>query len=192
LAAPTDAKENRLFEDYTTNSLREALRLLLRAHGLILEPEHWTKEAWARNRKGGTVPVGHTRAFSWCVSGAVLRAQSDLYGANELLTVAKEDESGEIVAVLGPKRVAVALELIGRFIVMANWDLIDRKPGSEKAGQKTKGSTPHWTLLPAMVNDMPRIEHPHVLLGLGVAIDAVHEELYARSRKGSGKAGGAR
>jgi hypothetical protein len=187
-SAPTDAKGNRLFEDYTTSSLREALRLLLYAHRLILEPKHWTKEAWARNRKGGPVPVDHKQAFSWCVSGAVVRAQSDLYGAIELLKVAKEEEeSEEIVAFVGPKRVAVALELIGRCLVMANWNLIDREPGSKKAGQKTKGSAPHWTVLASIVNDMPRIEHPHVLLGLAVAIDAVHEELYARSRRSSGR-----
>jgi hypothetical protein len=180
-----------LFEGYTTNSLREALRLLLHAHGLILAPEHWTKEAWARDGKGNPVYVDHMSAHSWCVSGAVLRAQSDLYDTTGPMKVVEEDKAGEIVAVLGPKRVGVALQLLGRSLLIANRRIIDDKTVPKKTGREKKGSAPHWTMLASIVNDLPQIEHAHVLLGLAVAVDAVHEELYARSRTSAGKAGGA-
>lgn len=174
-----------MFEDYTTNSLREALRLLLRAHRLILAPEHWTKGAWARDRKGNAVYVDHKTARSWCVSGAVLRAQSDLYGVTGS-KIATDQETDEVIAVVGPKRVAVALALLGCGLVVANWDLIEIKPLPKKAGRKKKRSVRHTTMIASIVNEMPQIEHAHVLLGLMVAIDAVHEELYARSKKRSG------
>jgi hypothetical protein len=174
-----------LFEDYTTNSLREALRLLLRAHRLILAPEHWTQGAWARDRKGNAVYVDHKTARSWCVSGAVLRAQSDLYGMTGPLKVATDQETDETIAVLGPKRVAVALALLGCCLVVANCDLIEIKPLPENAGRKKKRSVRHRTMIASIVNEMPQIEHAHVLLGLALAIDAVHEELYARSKKRS-------
>jgi hypothetical protein len=190
LAAPTDAKENRLFEEYTTNSMREALRLLLYAHRLILEPENWTKEAWARARKGNPISVDHKNARSWCVAGAVLRAQSDLYGVPGPLAITNQ-ETDEVIAVVAPKRVAVALELLGRFLVVANLGVLDVKLSLKKTGKK-KAAEPQSTMLAAIVNEMPQIEHGNVLLGLAVAIDAVHEELYARSRKSAGKAGGAR
>lgn len=179
-----------MFEDYTTNSLREALRLLLHAHRLILAPEHWTKDAWARDRKGKPVYIDHKNAYSWCVSGAVLRAQSDLYGMTGLITTT-DQETDVTIAVLGPKRVAVALELLGHFLVIANWYILEVKLSPKKTAPKQKASEPQPTMLAAVVNEMPQVEHAHVLLGLAVAIDAVHEELYARSRNSAGKAGGA-
>jgi hypothetical protein len=180
-----------LFEDYTTNSLREALRLLLHAHGLILAPEHWTEEAWARDGKGNPVYVDHMSAHSWCVAGAVLRAQSDLYDTTGPMKVIEEDKAGEIVAVLGPKRVDVALQLLGRSLLIANRQIVDGKTAPKRTEREKKGSAPHGTMLASIVNDLPQIEHAHVLLGLAVAVDAVHEELYARSRTSAGKAGGA-
>jgi hypothetical protein len=181
-----------LFERYTTNSLREALRLLLRAHGLILVPEHWTTEAWSRDRKGNHVWVDHKTARSWCVAGAVLRAQGDLYGMTGLKIFA-DQETDEVVAVLGPKRVVVALELLGWFLVIANLDILNVELSlKKKSSRRKKPSEPQSTMLASVVNELPQVEHAHVLLGLAVAIDAVHDELYARRLKGSEEGGGAR
>lgn len=179
-----------MFEEYTTNSLREALRLLAHAYQLILAPESWTKEAWARDRKGKSVYVDHKDARSWCVAGAVVRAQTDLHGRTGL-KAATDRGTDEVVAVRRPKRVAVALELLGRFLVIANLDILEVKL-STKTGRKKKRSEPQPTMLASIVNELPQIEHIHVLLGLALAIDAVHDELYARSQKRSGNVGGAR
>lgn len=78
----TRKKEADLFDRHSTNSLREALRLLRRTEALLDSPTHWTKHAWALNKARRPVAYNDRRAFAWCLAGAVMRANSDLYGGD--------------------------------------------------------------------------------------------------------------
>jgi len=53
------------------------LRILRRARGLITEPEHWTKNAFARDAKADVVAVGNEAATCFCSVGAIERAKMD-------------------------------------------------------------------------------------------------------------------
>lgn len=108
-----------MFEGYTTNALREARQILLHAHALIAEPRRWTKGAWARDASGEqVVMVEDEAAVAWCIGGAVIRAQAQLYGGVGVVGV--DPESGEPTRVLRPRRLVVALELLGFFLYAMN------------------------------------------------------------------------
>ena len=174
----------RLFEGYSTNSLREAQRLLVQAHELIAAPERWTREVWARNSSGDEVEADDPSAVSWCVGGAVLHAQVQQYGTSDAVRIVVDPMTAQAVAVIRPKRVIVALELLGAFLLLVNRKLIDVEPAAAKQSRKVKPlPMQHPTLLASDINDLPQIEHPHVLLGSAAAIVAIHQELAHRRRK---------
>lgn len=170
-----------MFDPYTTNALREARQILLHAHALIADPARWTKGAWARDASGEQlVRVEDEAAVAWCIGGAVIRAQAQLYGGAGVVGV--DPESGEPTRVLRPRRLVVALELLGFFLYAMNrkrFSLDDVPPGWEA---KPMGEQ-DMTFLASDINDLPQITHAHVLLGAVVALVAIDEELAARRRK---------
>lgn len=175
-----------MFEGYTTNALREARHVLLHAHALIADPASWTKGAWARDASGEqVVRVEDEAAIAWCVGGAVIRAQTQAYGGVGVVGV--DPASAEPTRVLRPRRLVVALELLGFFLYALN-----RKRFSPDAIPPSREGKPmgeqDMTFLASDINDLPQITHAHVLLGTVVAIVAIDEELAARRRRGASPA----
>lgn len=169
---------SKLLERYTTNSLREARALLQRAHVRLLTPTDWTRGVWARDAEGREVAPDDVTASSWCVGGAVLRAQTHLYAGLVEISV---DINGDVRRVLGPKRLVVALELLGFFLYAVNRNRVSLDEVVPARRPKSLGEQ-HPTLLASDINDLRQIAHPHMLLGLVAALVAIHDEIAARRR----------
>lgn len=56
-----------------------ALDVLRAARELLADPDHWTKEASARDAAGARTDLYGSDAIRWCVAGATIRA-ADVYG----------------------------------------------------------------------------------------------------------------
>lgn len=53
-------------------------QVLIRARELIVNPEHWTREAQARNRVGTPVNALSSDAYSFCAYGALVRVCGEM------------------------------------------------------------------------------------------------------------------
>jgi hypothetical protein len=169
-----------LFDRYTTSTLKDALSLLRRANELISVPSRWTREVWARDEYGGEVPAANRGAVSWCIGGAVIRAQSELFSGKGTVEIRVSQGTDDAVAVRGPKRVVVALELLGRYLLEANQERIDVNAAAATPGAPRLADQ-HPTLVASDINDLIQIEHPHVLLGVASAMVALSDELATRA-----------
>jgi len=178
----------------TTSSLRQALRLLVRTAELVAEPDHWTRDAWARSRTGKPVGVTTRAAVSWCLTGSVLRAEAELFGT-KIQHGPATAEWGLPSRVRGPKRLENALWMLGGWMVVVFRRIHNDQLAAEaRAAAKTakaKSSAIHEialdNLLVSVLNDQPTVEHEHILLELLLTIDDIRGELGERRRK-KGKA----
>lgn len=74
-----------------TNSI---LKTLTSARALLDDPKHWTRESFARNSDGHSVPfVGNS--VCWCIAGAIRQAALNT-GANQSLAIASEQYTRRI------------------------------------------------------------------------------------------------
>lgn len=178
--ADTSEGAAELLARYSTNSLREARELLRRAHVLLLTRYDWTKGAWARDSAGRKVAADDDAAVSWCAGGAVLRTEAELH--DSVVEIPVDPESDEATEVLGPKRVVVALELLGLFLLAVNRNRVSLEEVAPARKPKPLREQ-HPTLLASDINDLRQIAHPHVLLGLIAALVAIHDELAERGKR---------
>ena len=164
----------------TTNSLREAVRVLHRTEDLLAKPERWTAGAWARDRAGKPVLPLARSAQAWCVAGAIIRANHDLF-ALERLRVELAASTRAPVAIKGTKRVVVALRVIALPIAFAVIAAKGRAPTrSGAAGAELDSLEVDLSAIPVWVNDLSQTNHEHILFALSWAIDEVRTELRAR------------
>jgi hypothetical protein len=175
-------KEDPLFDEYTTRTLRESLKLVQYAHRLLAAPERWTQEVWARDRAGNEVPAGSITAVSWCVGGAILCANVALYPARGAIDIPLDLATSEAAQVRGPKRVVAALQAVGEGLLHTSHERIKASPPPPAArGERTSLAKQHPTLRASDINDLPLIAHPHVVLGVAHAMVQLHDEIQARS-----------
>lgn len=175
---------------FSTGSLRQALRLLLRTSELLATPDRWTRDAWARDREGDPVRVTARAAVAWCLTGAVLRAEAELFGTKVQHGPATA-EWGLPSRVVGPKRLENALTMLGWWLALVFRRVhSDQLAAEQRAAAKTakaKSSATHELLidtrLVSVLNDQPTIEHEHILFALELAADEIRRELRERRAK---------
>jgi len=51
----------------------DELQAMKRARALITDPEHWTQDAFARDKAGTRLTAHDPSAVSWCMAGAVIK-----------------------------------------------------------------------------------------------------------------------
>jgi hypothetical protein len=176
--------------DFSTSSLRQALRLLVRTSELLAEPDRWTRDAWARDRKGKPVGVAAKAAVAWCLTGAVLRAEAELFGTKVQHGPATA-EWGLPSRVRGPKRLENALIMVGFWMGIVfrriHQDQLAAEARAAAKTAKAKSSATHElvldTRLVSVLNDQPTVQYEHIVLALELAIDNVRGELRERRRK---------
>ncbi|MCJ2067825.1 hypothetical protein MKK75_03210 [Methylobacterium sp. J-030] len=62
------------------------------ARDTLTDPAHWTKEAYARDRRGAAVASNSPEAVCWCAYGALERlGTGEIVDAREYLRVAADD-----------------------------------------------------------------------------------------------------
>lgn len=164
----------------TTNSLREALRVLRRAEELLTSPDRWTRNAWARDAVGAPVGPVATSAVAWCLGGAVIRADHDLFGRKSVRV--ELDPTRRAVVVQGPKRMVVALRLLALPTAFAAFSAENRRGTASDAGAPGAENTTDVDLSVVAVwaNDLQQTSYDHILLALAWAIDDVRAELSDR------------
>ena len=178
-------------QDFTTNTLREALPLLRRAKEIIAPPGRWTQRAIARNRRGEPLLPSARGAYSFCLAGAVVRAEFELH-ATPVQTL--ETPEGEPAAISGPKRLESALRLLA-WPSLSLFDGLYREeleaePDEPKSGEPARRLDE--TLFAAIVNDQEKVIHEHVLFVLALTIVLVRQELRERRRQARGQKRGER
>jgi hypothetical protein len=181
-SAGSERWEAELFDDYSTRTLREALRLMNHALRLIAAPERWTREVWARDRAGNEVEAASRAAVCWCAGGAILAANHDLYAAGGALDIPINSATGEARMVRGPKRVGVALEALGIGFMQTSPERIEKSPAPAvpRGCRHVSLAKQHPTLRASDINDLPLIKHPHVVFALAWTLAALHDELERR------------
>jgi hypothetical protein len=175
---------------FSTSSLGQALRLLVGTSGLLAQPEHWTRDAWARDRKDKPVGVATRAAVSWCLTGAVLRVEAELFGTKVQHGPATA-EWGLPSRVRGPKRLENALTVLGFWMAVVfrriHHDQLAAEARAEAKTAKAKSAATHElvldTRLVSVLNDQATVQHEHILLALDLAADDIRRELRERRRK---------
>lgn len=97
----------------------EALALLRRGGELIASRDHFTRNAWARDRWSHPVSILSERAVRFCAAGALARAHYELHGSpggmnkrTNTLSPARLDLASEVLARNGARRLLPRLGLI--------------------------------------------------------------------------------
>ena len=167
-------------ETLTTNTLREALPLLRRARGILKPPGRWTQFAWATNREGEPVSPVADVSHSYCIGGAVLRAEFELHGG----AVRIVETPGEPDRVIGPKRVESALRLLALPMVWLYLCLYrDEIEAQGQDPSQVENRCQDETAIASIINDQARVTQRHVLIILALAIELVEQELRKRRRQ---------
>ncbi|HEX4680491.1 MAG TPA: hypothetical protein VH210_14930 [Gaiellaceae bacterium] len=182
-SAGSEGREAELFDDYSTRTLREALRLMNHALRLIAAPERWTREVWSRDSAGNEVDAASLAAVCWCAGGAILAANHDLYPARGALHIPIDPATGEAVMVRGPKRVVLALEALGIGFTHSSPERIQKSPApaATPGRRQVPLAKQHPTLRASDINDLALIKHPHVVLALASTLAALHDEIERRA-----------
>ncbi len=167
----------------TTNSLREALRVLSQAEELLAAPERWTKGAWARDDRGAPVVSVSDAAVAWCVAGAVVRVNEDLFGSSRV-RVSLDAQTKSPVAVHGPKRLVLALRLLALPVALAVFSARKESTGVKVRVGTARAFDVDLSAVAVCVNDLQETSHAHVLFALAWAIGEVRAELSDRRRAG--------
>jgi hypothetical protein len=167
-------------EEATSDLDKQARELLGIAAKLIAEPSAWTRREFARDRHSHPVSPSSQRAVRFCVSGALLRAASERFGAQfkfgegesiwdepwaAPLALAFRYLGHSLVLVLLAAPVAASLverEVDGQSLAR----LTLRAPGGEE--QLRTVEVP-WYVLVHGLNDHPAVKHLDILTGLTVA-----------------------
>lgn len=175
-----------LFDDYTTRTLREAFRLVDRAHALLVAPDRWTRHVWARDWRGREVDAAGVDAVRWCAGGAVISANSELYAGRGEVEIPVDPRTKEATMVRRPRRVVAALEALGLGFMQTSPGRIQKPPvpTAPPLRRHVPLAKQHPTLLASDINDLPLIQHPHVVLALAWTLAALHDEL---ERRGAAK-----
>jgi hypothetical protein len=183
---------------YSRRSLKQAADLLGIALLALTPEERWTKGALARDRDGCPVEPDDQAAVCWSVWGALLRV---LHVGDPALHVrcARDPVTGEATAVLGPLRLVIALEELGRQFDR-NFALIDEHGTLVVFGHRLAPDPippTHPTLLAAVISDQPYMPYWGLRDCFHGAIRALELEVARRpktqparsvvSRKGAGR-----
>lgn len=111
----------------------------------------------------------------------MLRAHSDLHGGE--VEAGYGEDGTQLLGFARPKRLVVAMHVLGLLALIANDQRIVRaRPRPTNKAKAQSLSSAHTTLFPLIINDLPEIEHLHVLGGLAMAILALQAELVERDR----------
>jgi hypothetical protein len=182
-----------LFENYATRTLREAFRLVDRAHRLLVAPDRWTRHVWARDRRGREVDAASVEAVRWCAGGAVISANGELYGGRGDVEIPVDPRTREAIMVRSPRRVVAALEALGiGFMQTSPGRIQTSAPPKDARATRGKQRKQHPTLLATDINDLPLITHPHVVLALAWTMAALHDEIERRAPRRESKSSTAR
>jgi hypothetical protein len=179
--------ERPIFDTYSTRTLREAFRVIEHAHRLLIAPDRWTRHVWARDRAGNEVNAASRAARRWCAGGAVLAANGDLYAGRGDVAIPVDPHTKQAALIRSPRRVAVALEVLGVGFTQTSRNLIEASPPPAGASGETKAKLDqqHPTLLATDINDLPLIKYPHVVLAFGWTMAALRDEVERRAARGA-------
>ena len=144
----------------TRTTILEAQRVVGDALDLISDERTWTRDAWARDRKGRKVEPGSERPkpVAWCLVGA-------LWEAEHRFAVAAGEEPPNESAVVGQPSRRLALALAATCLAFEPSYLRDRGWTTESALAIELDRATSLRQLSAM-NDLPFVRHRDVLAAL--------------------------
>ena len=170
--------------EVSTNALREALRLLVYASGLLAAPGSWTQRVWARDKHGNSVAPEDRGAVSFCLAAAVFRAAYDLY-ATQVESLSLSDPGERLEA---PRRTVVALQLLAVPAFLRLAELVgDSPPGRGSKRAAAGEEVPKHVLriqqvwVPLIVSENRLASREVVLEILSETISLCRAELQARA-----------
>lgn len=171
-------------EELPTPTLSDAQQLLVHALKLLLDPHQWTRGSWARDSSASPKPPHAASAASWCAAGAIVRAEFDLHGPAGVLACTAADGYPETFDT--SPRISAALRLLAppmaRICARAyHLDVSNLAGQAAELELAYRGEIAEATLVPAIVNDLPRIDHDAVISAFAVAIDVALDQLETRS-----------
>jgi hypothetical protein len=175
-----------LLEGLSTNTLREALRLLKRAQLILGSAGQWCQHDWAVDAAGNAVSPSDATATRFCVAGAVMRAEHELHGT-PFQVIAEELQE----PISGPKSVLSALAALSLPMMRVYWAVYEETVAEarrEREADIAAGKAPEKrepvqcpaALIAAALNDDQRIEWPHIAVALEIAVIDVAGELARR------------